>query len=76
MTAKSLSAFAVGLPAFILIKILASAFYSRQNIARPVKIAFIAMCTNVVLNAILIFPLKLTPYLSQDSKAKLYLRSF
>lgn len=58
MTAKSLSAFAVGLPAFMLIKILASAFYSRQNIGTPVRIAVIAMVTNLILNAILIFPLK------------------
>lgn len=58
MTAKSLSAFAVGLPAFMLIKILASAFYSRQNIGTPVRIAAMAMIINLILNAILIFPLK------------------
>lgn len=58
MTAKSLSAFAVGLPAFILVKILASAFYSRQNIKTPVKIAAIAMIVNLIFNFILIFPLK------------------
>lgn len=58
MTAKSLSAFAVGLPAFMLIKILASAFYSRQMIRTPVKIAAIALVVNLILNAILIFPLK------------------
>lgn len=58
MTAKSLSAFAVGLPAFMLIKILASAFYARQNIKTPVKIAAIAMIANLIFNFILIFPLK------------------
>src|SRR3989338_5501396 len=58
MTAKSLSAFAVGLPAFMLIKILASAFYSRQNIKTPVKVGVYAMITNIILNAALIFPLK------------------
>ncbi len=58
MTAKSLSAFAVGLPAFMLIKILASAFYARQNIRSPVKIAAIALTVNLIFNAILIFPLK------------------
>lgn len=58
MTAKSLSAFAVGLPAFMLIKILASAFYARQNIKTPVKIAAIAMIVNLIFNALLIFPLK------------------
>lgn len=58
MTSKSLSAFAVGLPAFMCIKILASAFYSRQNIATPVRIAAIAMIVNLIFNFILIFPLK------------------
>ena len=58
MTAKSLSAFAVGLPAFMLIKILASAFYARQNIKTPVKVAAVAMLVNIVFNFILIFPLK------------------
>src|SRR3990167_3385074 len=58
MTAKSLSAFAVGLPAFMIIKILASAFYARQNIKTPVKIAAVSMVVNLIFNAILIFPLK------------------
>lgn len=58
MTAKSLRAFSVGLPAFMLIKILASAFYSKQNIATPVKVAGIALIVNLVFNFILIFPLK------------------
>lgn len=58
MTAKSLSAFAVGLPAFMLIKILASAFYARQNIGTPVRVGLIAMITNFIFNLILIFPLK------------------
>ncbi|OGT41146.1 MAG: murein biosynthesis integral membrane protein MurJ [Gammaproteobacteria bacterium RIFCSPHIGHO2_12_FULL_40_19] len=58
MTAKSLSAFAVGLPGFMLIKILASAFYSRQNIGTPVRVGAIAMLANIILNFILVFPLK------------------
>lgn len=58
MTAKSLRAFAVGLPAFMLIKILASAFYSRQNIGTPVRIGVCVLIVNIILNAILIFPLK------------------
>lgn len=58
MTAKSLSAFAIGLPGFMLIKILASAFYSRQNIGTPVRVAAIAMIVNLILNFILVFPLK------------------
>lgn len=58
MSARSLRAFAFGLPAFMLIKILASAFYSRQNIKTPVKIAAIAMAVNLVLILALILPLQ------------------
>jgi putative peptidoglycan lipid II flippase len=58
MTAKSLSAFALGLPAFMLIKTLASAFYSRQNIGTPVRIAAFTLIVNIIFNFIFIFPLK------------------
>lgn len=58
MTSESLKAFALGLPAFMLIKILASAFYSRKNIRTPVKIAALAVIFNVVFNLILIGPLR------------------
>lgn len=57
MASRSLMAFAVGLPAFMSIKVLASGFYSRQDIKTPVKIAVIAMISNMFLNLILIFPL-------------------
>ncbi len=57
MARRSLMAFAIGLPAFMLIKVLASGFYSRQDIKTPVKIAAIAMASNMILNLILIFPL-------------------
>jgi putative peptidoglycan lipid II flippase len=57
MTQRSLWAFAVGLPSFMLIKILASAYYSRQNIRTPVKIAVYAVIVNLVFNLILIHPL-------------------
>lgn len=58
MTQRSLVAFALGIPAFMLVKILASGFYSRQNIATPVRIAIIAMVSNIIIDAILVFPLK------------------
>ncbi len=57
MTRKSLWAFSVGLPGFMLIKILASAFYSKQNIKTPVKVAAVAMLVNLILNIALIKPL-------------------
>ena len=58
MTSESLKAFALGLPAFMLIKILASAFYSRKDIRTPVKIAVFAVVFNVVFNLLLIGPLR------------------
>jgi len=58
MATKSLIAFSIGLPGFMAIKVLASGFYSKQNIKTPVKVAVIAMIVNLVLNVILIFPLK------------------
>lgn len=57
-TQQSLLAFSVGLPGFMLVKVLASAFYSRQDIRTPVRIGVIALCTNIVLNFILIYPLQ------------------
>ena len=50
MASTSLKAYALGLPAFILIKVLAPGFYSRQDTRTPVKIGVIAMFCNIVLN--------------------------
>lgn len=58
MSSKSLMAYAVGLPAFMLIKVLATGFYSKQNIKTPVKIAALALIVNVILNFALVFSLK------------------
>ncbi|MDM8568462.1 murein biosynthesis integral membrane protein MurJ [Thiotrichales bacterium HSG1] len=54
-TTYSLMTYAIGLLGFILIKVLASGFYSRQDTRTPVKIAVIAMVTNIVLNLTLIW---------------------
>ncbi len=50
MSAASLAAYAAGLPAFIMVKVLAPAYYARQDTKTPVKIAVLAMVTNIVLN--------------------------
>lgn len=57
MASKSLAAYAIGLPGFILIKVLASGFFSRQDTATPVKVGVIAMVSNIFLNLILVIPL-------------------
>jgi putative peptidoglycan lipid II flippase len=58
MAALSLRAYAFGLPAFMLVKVLASGFYARQNIRTPVRIAIIALTVNMLLNFALIWHLK------------------
>jgi putative peptidoglycan lipid II flippase len=58
MTTWSLTAYSVGLPGFVLVKVLASGFYSRQDTRTPVKIAVIAMITNISLNLIFIWQLR------------------
>ncbi len=57
MSSRSLIAFSIGLPSFMLVKVLASGFYSKQNVRTPVKIAVISLVANVVFDIILIFPL-------------------
>ena len=41
----------------MLIKVLATGFYSQQNIATPVKIAAVSLGVNIILNVLLMFPL-------------------
>lgn len=53
----SLKAYIVGLVGFMLIKVLATGFFSRQDTKTPVKIGIIAMSVNMVFNIILFFPL-------------------
>ena len=57
MAHRSLVMYAIGLPAFILVKVLSSGFFSRQDTKTPVKVAVVAMVANVVLNLLLVFPL-------------------
>ena len=58
MTQQSLVAFSVGLLAFMLIKVLASAFYAREAIRLPVKIAAVALLCNIALNLLLVGSLR------------------
>ena len=52
----SLQAYAVGLLAFMMIKVLAPGYYARQDTSTPVKIGIQAMVVNMVLNLALVFP--------------------
>jgi putative peptidoglycan lipid II flippase len=57
MARLSLSAFSIGIAPFMLIKILASGFYAKQDTRTPVRIGILAMVSNMVFNVILIWPL-------------------
>ncbi len=47
-TAETLSAFACGLPAFVLIKVLSPAFFAREDTRTPMLIGGVAVLANVV----------------------------
>lgn len=57
MAAMSLRAYAFGLLAFMLIKVLAPGFFARQDTKTPVKVGIVAMLANMVFNLMLIWPL-------------------
>lgn len=57
-TYTTLMAFAVGLPAFVLIKILAPGFYAHQDTKTPFKIATLCIVINLAFNLILMGPFK------------------
>jgi putative peptidoglycan lipid II flippase len=57
MASFSLQAYSLGLLAFMLIKILAPGYFSRQDTKTPVAIGIKAMLVNMVLNIALVIPL-------------------
>ncbi len=58
ITAQVLFFSAIGLPFYGMARILASAFYALHDTKTPVKSAAICLVINVVLNIVLMFPLK------------------
>jgi putative peptidoglycan lipid II flippase len=56
-SAQALAAFSLGLPAYVLIKVLTPGFYARADTRTPVRIALVAMLVNLVLNLALIWPM-------------------
>lgn len=57
MAAISLSAMSVGVPAFMLSKVLAPAFFARQDTKTPMRAAILTVIANVLLTAALTTPL-------------------
>jgi len=58
LSAQSLVAYAVGLPAFVLVKVLAPGFFARGDTATPVKIGVAAVVLNLALNLAFMLPLR------------------
>lgn len=52
-TAAALAAYAAGLPAFVLVRVLMPAFFARHDTATPVKVAVAAMAANLCLTLLL-----------------------
>ncbi|MDH5231676.1 MAG: murein biosynthesis integral membrane protein MurJ [Gammaproteobacteria bacterium] len=62
MASLSLMAYSLGLLGFILVKVLAPGFYSRQDTKTPVKIGIIAMVLNMILNIAFVVPLVMSDF--------------
>lgn len=56
MASMSLITYSFGLPAFIMVKVLAPGFYSRQDTKTPVRIGIIAIISNIILSALIVYP--------------------
>ena len=56
MASLSLMTYALGLPAFIMVKVLAPGFYSRQDTKTPVRIGLIAIAANIICNILIVLP--------------------
>ncbi len=57
MAAAALTAYSVGLMGFLLVKVLAPAYYSRQDTRTPVRVGVVAMVSNMVLDVVFTVPL-------------------
>lgn len=55
-SAAALTAYAIGLPAFVIVKSLLPGFYAREDTATPVRIAIAAVAVNIALKLALIGP--------------------
>ena len=58
LSSQALAAYALGLPAFVLVKVLAPGFFARGDTATPVKIGLAAVALNLGLNLAFMGPLR------------------
>lgn len=59
LTAAALFYYSIGLFAYGATKVLQSCFFALKDTVTPTKVAFLALIVNIVLNSILMFPLKI-----------------
>src|SRR5690242_2057682 len=57
-TGQALAAFSIGLPSYILVKVLTPGYYARHDTKTPMRYAMISIAVNLGLNLALIMPLK------------------
>jgi len=57
MTTYSLGVYALGLAGFTLVKVLAPAYFARQDTRTPVRVGVIAMVANIVFNLLIVVPM-------------------
>jgi putative peptidoglycan lipid II flippase len=57
-SSAALVAYAIGLPAFVLVKVFAPAFFARGDTATPVKVGLMAVALNLGFNLLLMGPLQ------------------
>jgi len=55
---QALAAFSIGLPSYILVKVLTPGYYARHDTKTPMRFAMISIAVNLVLNLALILPLR------------------
>ncbi|UOP04331.1 murein biosynthesis integral membrane protein MurJ [Conchiformibius kuhniae] len=58
MTHWALMAYSVGLPAMIMVKILAAGFYARKNVKTPTRVAIVSIVATQVFNVLLVWKFK------------------
>ena len=56
-TSDALAAYAIGLPAFVLVRVLSPGFFARADTATPMRIGMLAVAANLALSLALAWPL-------------------
>jgi putative peptidoglycan lipid II flippase len=57
-TGQALAAFSIGLPSYVLVKVLTPGYYARHDTRTPMRFAMISIAVNLILNLLFILPLK------------------